>query len=128
MLRDKVPAELIEQARNGDQESLNQLLVLSQSDMGRFARTVCATSEDAEDAVQTVLWKMSGAIGALKSVGAFTVWLFKIIKHECLKLLRARSKFAFTESSYELIPDTRSEPFEDFFRGFGQGRIVASTR
>jgi RNA polymerase sigma factor (sigma-70 family) len=79
---------LIESARQGDTEAIQALLLRYQPDVVRFARSVCATPEDAEDAVQEALWVAVQKLGALRVAAAFTTWLFQVVKHECYRLLR----------------------------------------
>jgi RNA polymerase sigma factor (sigma-70 family) len=88
MTRSTPPTQLIEQARAGDVAAIQSLLARCQPDIARFARTVCATPEDAEDAVQEALWVATQRIGTLRVASAFTSWLFQVVKHECYRLLR----------------------------------------
>lgn len=81
-------SDLIDAARCGDQSALEKLIVLSQPDLKRFARRVCVTSEDAEDAVQIALWKMYRRIGTLRSISALATWSFRIVERECFRLFR----------------------------------------
>lgn len=81
-------ARLVAAARDGDQAAIHSLLLRCQPDVTRFARTVCATPEDAEDAVQEALWIAVQRIGTLRVASAFTSWLFQVVKHECYRLLR----------------------------------------
>ncbi|MBM7841807.1 RNA polymerase sigma factor [Herpetosiphon giganteus] len=80
--------DLVEQAQQGDHVALQQLLHHYQPDVTRFARRVCATPEDVEDAVQEALWIATRKIGALRVAGAFSRWLFQVVKHECYRLMR----------------------------------------
>ncbi|MGH7883848.1 MAG: RNA polymerase sigma factor, partial [Candidatus Dormibacteraceae bacterium] len=73
--------ELVEAARQGDVEALGELLAQCHPDARRFARSLCPTPEDAEDAVQETLWIISRRIGALRVTAAFTTWLFRLVKH-----------------------------------------------
>lgn len=82
---------LVEAARAGDRAAIEQLLVRYQPDVRRFARRVCQTSEDADDAVQHTLVQFSRQLGALDGVVRWTSWLFTVVKHECTRLIaRAR--------------------------------------
>ncbi len=63
---------------------------------------MCATPEDAEDAIQETFWIVSRKIGSLRAAGAFISWLFMIVKRECYRLLRIRQR--------ELPLDTIPEP------------------
>lgn len=81
---------LIEAARSGDAAALSRLLQVCQPDLKRFARRTCATSEDAEDAVQLALWHLYRKVGALRTVAAFGTWLFRIVERECYRLFGGR--------------------------------------
>ena len=50
--------QLIKCACLGDAHALNQLLLVCQPDIRRFARRTCSTTEDVEDAVQFTLWQL----------------------------------------------------------------------
>jgi RNA polymerase sigma factor (sigma-70 family) len=80
--------QLVESARAGDAAAIQALIVRYQPDIAAFARTVCATPEDAEDAVQEALWIAVQRVGTLRVASAFTSWLFQVVKHECFRLLR----------------------------------------
>lgn len=79
---------LIEAAREGDESALVRLLESSQPDLRRIAATQCASSADAEDAVQESMWQVYRRIGALRTVGSYTAWVFSIIRRECQRLMR----------------------------------------
>lgn len=97
-------SQLIEDARQGDAAAIRALLARCQPDVARFARTVCATPEDAEDAVQEALWVAAQKIGALRVAAAFTTWLFQVVKHECYRLLRHARHEASLEHIVERLP------------------------
>jgi len=80
--------QLVEAACKGDPLAIEKLLVLSQQDLRRFARRSCATSEDADDAVQVALWSLQRNIGSLRVISALASWMFRIIERECYRLLR----------------------------------------
>ena len=79
---------LIEAAREGDEQALLRLLEASQPDLKRIAATQCASAADADDAVQESLWQVYRRIGALRTIGSYTAWLFSIVRHECQRLMR----------------------------------------
>lgn len=82
--------QLIKCACLGDTYALNQLLLVCQPDIRRFARQTCSTTEDVEDAVQFTLWQLHKKIGTLKTISSFTSWLFRIIERECYRLFKVR--------------------------------------
>ncbi|MGH8113064.1 MAG: RNA polymerase sigma factor [Rhodanobacteraceae bacterium] len=79
---------LIEAARAGDEAALAQLLEASQPDLRRIATTQCASSADADDAVQESLWQVYRRIGALRTIGSYSAWTFSIVRRECQRLMR----------------------------------------
>lgn len=88
-----VPADetLVEAARAGDRAAIDQLLARYQPDVRRFARRVCQSSEDADDAVQHTLVQLSRQMAATHGIARLTSWLFTVVKHECARLI-ARSR------------------------------------
>lgn len=78
--------ELVESARRGDAGALERLIVQTRPDLRRYAARHCTTSEDAEDAVQESLIILYRRLPTLRVLGAYTGWLFQIVRRECQKL------------------------------------------
>ncbi|WP_049562792.1 RNA polymerase sigma factor [Nonomuraea sp. SBT364] len=81
-------ARLIAGAQEGDAESIAALVSGSHPHVRRFARSLCATPEDAEDAAQEALIILYRKIGTLRASGALASWLFRIVRNECLRRTR----------------------------------------
>lgn len=94
--------------RRGDDEALEQALVLLQNTVFSFSMRVCGHREDAEDTMQDVLAKSVPYLPKFDSPKALLVWLYKVAKNRCL-MSRRRSKFAPREelSLDELMPDRK---------------------
>lgn len=86
----RADASLVDAARQGDHGAIVRLLAVCQPDLKRFARRTCATTQDAEDAVQIALWQLYRKIGALRTAATFATWLFRIVERECFRLFRGR--------------------------------------
>lgn len=80
--------ELVDAARRGEAGAALELIRICQPDLKRFARRTCATTEDAEDAVQIALWQLHSRVGALRTMAALAGWLFRIVERECYRLFR----------------------------------------
>lgn len=80
--------QLVAAAVEGDAESIAALVSGSYPHVRRFARTLCATPEDAEDAAQEALIVLYRKIGTLRATGALAGWVFRIVRHECLRRAR----------------------------------------
>ena len=81
-------AQLIAGAQRGDVDSLTALVSGSHPNVRRFARSLCATPEDAEDAAQEALIILYRKIGTLRASGALASWMFRIVRNECLRRAR----------------------------------------
>lgn len=94
------PAEdVIVAARQGDARSLAVLVAGTHPTVRRFAHSLCASPEDAEDAAQEALIVLYRRIGMLRASGALASWLFRIVRNECVR--RARGAWRTAEGSEE---------------------------
>jgi RNA polymerase sigma factor (sigma-70 family) len=83
---------VITAARDGDMQAIEQVLRESHPTITRFANLYCATPQDVEDAVQETLFIASQKIGTLKVASAFVSWLFRVVKHQCYRLLHHKRR------------------------------------
>ncbi|GAA1080168.1 MULTISPECIES: RNA polymerase sigma factor [Kitasatospora] len=81
--------QLIVAAQGGDLDSLTALVSGAHPNVRRFAHSLCATPEDAEDAAQEALIILYRKIGTLRASGALASWMFRIVRNECLRHARA---------------------------------------
>jgi RNA polymerase sigma factor (sigma-70 family) len=81
-------AQVISAAQRGDPRAISVLLSGSHPHVQRFARTLCSTPEDAEDAAQEALLVLYRKIGTLRVTAALASWMFQIVRHECLRRSR----------------------------------------
>ncbi|KIQ65030.1 RNA polymerase sigma24 factor [Kitasatospora griseola] len=80
--------EVIAAARCGDPASIDALVAGAHPKVRRFAHSLCASPEDAEDAAQEALIILYRRIGMLRATGALASWLFRIVRNECLRRIR----------------------------------------
>ncbi|MER7246567.1 RNA polymerase sigma factor [Kribbella sp. NPDC000426] len=99
--------QLITAARAGDLNALTTLVADSHPTVRRFARTLCSTPEDAEDAAQEALIILYRKIGMLRATSALTSWMFRIVRNECLR--RARQLLR----EHPIAPETTTPSAED---------------
>ncbi|CAM5523266.1 RNA polymerase sigma factor [Streptomyces narbonensis] len=79
---------LIKAAQDGDVNSLTTVVVQSQPHVRKFALSLCASPQDAEDAAQEALIILYRKIGTLRATGALASWMFRIVRNECLRQVR----------------------------------------
>ncbi|MFF2039419.1 RNA polymerase sigma factor [Kitasatospora sp. NPDC058170] len=80
--------QLIIAAQRGDVDSIAALVSGAHPHVQRFARSLCATPEDAEDAAQEALIILYRKIGMLRASSALASWMFRIVRNECLRRAR----------------------------------------
>src|SRR3954464_3710971 len=89
MPRASWPAEpVINAAQDGDVASLTAVISGSHPHVHRFAGSLCASPQDAEDAAQEALIILYRKIGTLRAAGALAAWMFRIVRNECLRRLK----------------------------------------
>jgi RNA polymerase sigma factor (sigma-70 family) len=98
---------LITAAQGGDVESIAALVSGSHPHVRRFAHSLCASPEDAEDAAQEALIILYRKIGTLRASGALASWMFRIVRNECLRRARPRPRH------YEPVRDISVASVED---------------
>ncbi|GGT62552.1 RNA polymerase sigma factor [Streptomyces purpureus] len=79
---------LIKAAQDGDVTSLTTVVMESQPHVRKFALSLCASPQDAEDAAQEALITLYRKIGTLRATGALASWMFRIVRNECLRQVR----------------------------------------
>jgi RNA polymerase sigma factor (sigma-70 family) len=77
--------QLIKAAQDGDAESIAAVVHGAHPHVRRFARHLCASSQDAEDAAQEALIVLYRKIGSLRASAALASWMFRIVRNECLR-------------------------------------------
>ncbi|MFG3619308.1 RNA polymerase sigma factor [Nocardia sp. NPDC047654] len=98
---------LIAAAREGDAAAIAALVSGSYPHVRRFAHTLCASAEDAEDAAQEALIILYRKIGTLRASGALASWMFRIVRNECVRQWRAVTR------QFEPMPDSFVASAED---------------
>ncbi|MFD0266247.1 RNA polymerase sigma factor [Streptomyces sp. NPDC127106] len=117
--------QLIKAAQDGDVTSLTTVVMESQPHVRKFALSLCASPQDAEDAAQEALIILYRKIGTLRATGALASWMFRIVRNECLRqvrLLVPRGDGAPAE------PETSAEPSAEdaVLHGLEAERIAAA--
>jgi RNA polymerase sigma factor (sigma-70 family) len=84
--------QVVSAAQQGDPRAIATLLSGSHAHVQRFARTLCSTPEDAEDAAQEAMIVLYRKIGTLRATAALASWMFSIVRNECIR----RSRLTFS--------------------------------
>ncbi|MFD1546682.1 RNA polymerase sigma factor [Nonomuraea guangzhouensis] len=113
--------QLVVAAREGDVESIAALVSGAHPHVRRFAHSMCASPEDAEDAAQEALIILFRKIGTLRASGALASWMFRIVRNECLR--RARQLAHHHEP---VVDATVWSAEEEVLQRWEAGRVAAA--
>ncbi len=78
---------VLQSAHAGDLGALDTLLRLCRPDVRRYAQRHCLIS-DVDDAVQESLLILARRLQSVRTLAAFSGWLFQVVKRECRRLGR----------------------------------------
>ena len=76
-----VCAEVVEAATHGDLAALDTLLSTVQTDVFNLAIRMLGDREDARDACQEILLKLTTHLGSFRGGAAFTTWVYQIARN-----------------------------------------------
>jgi RNA polymerase sigma-70 factor, ECF subfamily len=93
--------QLLERARAGDEQALEQLLERHQSQVYRFGMRMCRDPEDAKDVLQDTLLSVARNLRDFRGGSSISTWLYTIARSFCVKK-RRKSKFAPKEGTASL--------------------------
>ena len=96
-MRDDASHALLERARSGDRQALEDLLARHQRQVYRFGLKMCRDPEDAEDVLQDTLLAMARGVRDFRGASSISTWLYTIARSYCIKK-RRKSKFAPAET------------------------------
>ena len=93
--------QLVEFARQGDQEAFGQLLRRHRQKCVDLATFFLRNRGDAEDEVQNAFSKAYAHLDQYQGEAEFSTWLARIVSNQCLMLLRVRrrTKFVYLDES-----------------------------
>ena len=110
-------AGLVDSARSGDPQALEQLLEQQQGRILRFARKMCRMREDAEDVLQDTLVAMARTLPGFRGAASVSTWAFTIARSFCIKKRRRGRNVQATVALHDddrvlQVPDSGKRPDE----------------
>ena len=106
MLTELQDSELVTMAQRGEHDAFEQLVSRYGGRLYTMGRRMCGNDDDAKDMLQDTFTAAYKGMGGYRADAKFSVWLYQIAKHACMRM-RRKSKFAPREtlSLNELAPD-----------------------
>lgn len=101
--------QLIEQAKNGNRNSLQELLAMHQKLIESVARRFAYEQVEQRDIVQNICVRVISSIADYKEAAQFPTWLYRIAINECMEAnrrhLRLHNRYEKPTMPLELFPD-----------------------
>lgn len=103
--------QLVELARNGDQDAFGELLRRHRQKCVDLAVFFLRNRGDAEDEVQNAFSKAYAHLDQYQGEAEFSTWLARIVSNQCLMLLRVRrrTKFVYLDETPDVDDDPPAE-------------------
>jgi RNA polymerase sigma-70 factor (ECF subfamily) len=83
--------ELIEAARRGDEEAVEELLALHERKLFRFSMRMCGNEQDAREVLQETMLAAFRGMSGFRGEARLSTWLYQIARGYCLKSRRRSS-------------------------------------
>lgn len=84
--------ELVEKAKNKDDQAFSELVKNIKKELYLTARARLKNEDDIEDAIQETLFKCYQNISKLRDNAVFKAWAIRILINECNNIYRRKSK------------------------------------
>ena len=104
--------ELIQRAKQGDNLAFTELIINTESELYKIARTRFECIDDINDVIQETIIQAFKSIKKLKEIKFFKTWIIKILINKSNKLYSKRKKDILVEYN-EKIADTYCDNIED---------------
>ncbi|MEP2650390.1 MAG: RNA polymerase sigma factor [Paraglaciecola sp.] len=100
---------LVISCQMGDVVAIQKLLKIWYPKLLRYAFRQIGDRQKSEDAVQNTLEIMSLKLGKLTDCAAFPKWIYKILHHKCVDIIRQNQRQNNIENSYQEFVESENE-------------------
>jgi RNA polymerase sigma-70 factor (ECF subfamily) len=103
--------QLVQSARVGDQEAFGELVERHYQRCVSLAASILRDQGEAEEEAQNACWKAFAHLYQFHGESEFSTWLFRIVKNQCLMLIRRRRGVQFIRLD-DRGPEEAGQPME----------------
>ncbi|MBN1210773.1 MAG: sigma-70 family RNA polymerase sigma factor [Myxococcaceae bacterium] len=86
----RTDGQLMEAARSGDGEAVDELLARHEKQVYRFGLRMCGSEDDAKEVLQETLLAAFRGIHAFRGDAELSTWLYQVARTHCIRLRRRR--------------------------------------
>lgn len=107
---EEIPQPVIERARNGDPDAVEELCLMVQADAYAVLLSLLRDTDDAEDALQESLIRVIRFLPRLRDVKALSGWLMRLLVNQAAATRHSRSRHTADVTDIEdcMIPAQQS--------------------
>lgn len=87
----KSDRELLDAARGGDEQAVDELLGRHETKVYRFGLRMCGNEEDAREVLQETLLTAFREVHAFRAEAELSTWLYQIARSHCSRAMRKRA-------------------------------------
>jgi RNA polymerase sigma-70 factor (ECF subfamily) len=84
-------SQLLDAARRGDEQAMNELLAHHEEQIYRFGLRMCGNEDDARDVLQETMLSAFRGLTGFRGEARLSTWLYQIARSFCIKLRRSGS-------------------------------------
>ena len=84
--------ELVEKAKQGDQEAFEQLVLSNQNKVYALALRLCGDREEAADLAQEAFLKAWQGLASFQGESSFATWVYRLTTNVCIDHLRKQKR------------------------------------
>jgi RNA polymerase sigma-70 factor, ECF subfamily len=95
---------LVEAARGGDEQAFRALLEPLSRELHAYAYRMLGGFHDADDALQESRLKAWRGLATYEPRASFRAWMYRIVTHACLDMLKARSRRVMPQDVGPAVP------------------------
>jgi RNA polymerase sigma-70 factor, ECF subfamily len=100
--------DLIKKVKQGDPNAFEPIIIMFQQKMYSFCFFVLGNRQEAEDAVQEILFKVYRKIESYREDKFFSAWLYKIASNHCQTMLKRKKRSMLFQLFYRKEDQTES--------------------
>lgn len=123
--------ELVNRAKEGDQEAFGELVLLHEKKVYNLAVRMLGNPQDGEEAAQEAFLAAWRGLAMFKGDSAFATWLYRLTTNACIDRLRKEKRRTAIAPSVSLddeegtlqLPDLRYDPAEEAVRQERQSAV-----
>ena len=94
--------ELVEKAKQGDQEAFEQLVLSNQNKVYALALRLCGDREEAADLAQEAFVKAWQGLASFQGESSFSTWMYRLTTNVCIDHLRRQKRREGVEPAVSL--------------------------